>query len=232
MVQAMQHVDLAGSLIDVVANPLKVSALHDILGGFCHQCRNTLNSLKLSLYLAKRDPSHATTAYWGELEERYRAVERLFDRLQAICRPMTLTPIKASLSLIMEERGPGWIEAMAARGRCLTLMPPTETDVGEFDPVRLPEGLGTFILWRAEVGETGQPAQLRWGTREDQFVIDWDEPTALGLAGPAEASDQTDPLALPFLVRVIAAHGGTLTLDNHDGLHLGATWPLAVRHSQ
>ena len=149
MVQAMQEDDLACSLIDVVSNPFKVRALHDILGGFCHQCRNTLNSLKLSLYLAKRDPAHAASPDWGDLDHRYRDVELLFDRLQAICRPMTLTPIKASLSLVMEERGRSWVEAMAARDRCLTLFaPPAGNDVGEFDPVRLPEGLSTFIFWR------------------------------------------------------------------------------------
>jgi len=231
MVQAMQEEDLACSLLGVVSNPFKVRALHEILGGFCHQCRNTLNSLKLSIYLAKRDPAHSASLVWSDLDHRYRDVELLFDRLQAICRPMTLTPIKASLSLVMEERGPSWIEAMAARDRSLTLSPPTENDVGEFDPVRLPECLSTFIFWRAEVGEAGQPAQLRWGARADRFVIAWDEPTAWGIGGSGECSDRTDPLVLPLLARVISAHGGTLTLDLQDGLHLGATWPLAVRPS-
>lgn len=231
MVQAMQEDDLARSLIGVASSPSKVRALHDILGGFCHQCRNTLNSLKLSLYLAKRDASHVASPLWGDLDQRYKEVELVFDRLQAICRPLTLTPIRASLSLVMEERGPLWIEAMAARNRTLILVPPKTPDVGDFDPVRLPECLSTFILWRAEVGEFGQPAQLGWGIYEDQFLVEWDEPSAVGIGGSGASSDRSDPLALPLLARVLSAHGGTMTLNSHDGLHLRVSWPLTVRPS-
>ncbi|WP_254054049.1 hypothetical protein [Singulisphaera sp. GP187] len=231
MAQAMLEDDLACSLVGVASDPFKVRALHDILGVFCHQCRNTLNSLKLSLYLTKRDASHVASPLWGELDQRYHEVELLFDRLQAICRPMTLTPLRASLSLIMKERGASWVEAMAARDRSLRLVPPKSSDVGEFDPIRLPECLNTFILWRAEVGERGQPAQLGWRIEDDHFLIEWDEPSSFGVGGTPERSDRSDPLALPLLARVLSAHGGTMTLDFHDGLHLRATWPLTVRPS-
>ncbi|WP_406696549.1 hypothetical protein V5E97_36755 [Singulisphaera sp. Ch08] len=229
MAQAMQEDDLACSLIGVASSPTKVRALHEILGGFCHQCRNTLNSLKLSLYLTKRDTTHEASPLWGELDQRYKEVELIFDRLQAVCRPMTLTPIKASLSLIMNDLGPAWISAMAERDRSLHLIPPGTSDVGDFDPIRLPDCLNTFVLWRAEVGEQGQPAQLGWGIHENQFVIEWDEPSSLGIGDSAVDPARSDPLALPLLARVLSAHGGTMTLEYHDGLHLRATWPLNVR---
>src|SRR4051812_10760623 len=45
---------LTSSLCRIAADPAQVGTLYEILGGYCHQCRNTLNSLKLSLYLARR----------------------------------------------------------------------------------------------------------------------------------------------------------------------------------
>lgn len=231
MVQAMQEVGLTCSLMGIASNPVKVRALHEILGGFCHQCRNTLNSLKLSLYLTKRDATHQATPLWKELDQRYKEVELVFDRLQAICRPMTLTPIRASLSLIMEERKPHWIERMALRNRSLHLLAPKTPDVGDFDPIRLADCLDSFVHWRAEVGEVGQPAQLAWGIAENHFLIEWDEQCSVGRGGSDPDSGLTDPLALPLMARVLSAHGGSMTLDSHDGLHLRASWPLIVRPS-
>lgn len=231
MVQALHEGDLARTLVGVVSNPSKTHALHEILGGYCHQCRNTLNSLKLSLYLSKRDPTHVASPQWGELDEQYKAVESIFDRLQAICRPLVLTPIRASLSLILNERKPFWTETMAARSRILTLVPPHSSDVGDFDPNWLADALNSFVHWRAAVGEFGQPAQLGWSIYEDQFLIEWDEPSARGFVSVGPEASRSDPLALPLLARVVTAHGGQMTLNTHDGLHLRVSWPLIVRPS-
>src|SRR5262245_63205500 len=57
MTVSMQDDALTGSLFRVATDASMVVALHDVLGSFCHECRNTLNSLKLSLYLAKRGAS-------------------------------------------------------------------------------------------------------------------------------------------------------------------------------
>lgn len=223
--------DLASSLSRIAANPEMVSALHEIMGGFCHQCRNILNSLKLSLYLANRDASASTIPGWSDLEGRYRSVELLFDRLQTLCRPMNLSSIHASLALVVQDRSRAWTEAMATRGRTLTLVPPTGSDVGDFDPVRLPEALDAFVLWRSHAGEPGQPATLCWAAVDDRFELTWSEPSAWGLGetGAGGPPDRADALALPLLARVISAHRGSLTLSLRDGLHLGACWPLVAR---
>jgi len=222
---------LTGSLFRVATDLGMVTALHDVLGGFCHECRNTLNSLKLSLYLAKRESNVPTSDMLGEVESRYHEVEQLFDRLQLICRPMRVTPIRASLALLIQERSRSWVEAMSARERELTLVPPHEPDVGDFDPVRLTESLDAFVRWRAEVGEARSPAMLRWGVRDGRFELQWHEPRAGKPAGAAPGTARPDPLALPLLARVITAHGGTTTLDVDEGLRLEATWPLVMRTS-
>jgi hypothetical protein len=227
MVETQDDV-LTSALFRVASDPALVTTLHEIIGDFCHECRNALNSFKLSMYLAKRDLGLRTSGLLDDVESRYEAVEHRFERLQSICRPMALRPIRASLALVVEERSRSWTEAMAARGRELTFIPPQGPDVGDFDPVRLPESLDAFIQWRAEVGEAGSPALLRWGARDGRFELEWDEPGAECLVGSVRDPERPDPLALPFLARVITAHGGTTTLDLRDGLRLGACWPLVV----
>lgn len=224
--------DLASSLARVASDPQMVRALHELLGGYCHQCRNTLNSLKLSLYLARRDASSASLPIWSDLEPRYQRVEQSFDRLQTICRPMSLIPIRATLEMLLDERRASWTEMMAARGRVLEFVAPSEAIPGEFDPIRLLEGLDAFVRWRAEVGEPGQAATLEWGADPARFELCWTEPRACGF-DPSDASDGgADALALPLLARVIAEHGGTFRLDLGKGLRLEAAWPRILRSAR
>lgn len=225
MLQAPNQDQLAATLIKVVSDPMKVRDLHEILGGFCHQCRNSLNTIKLSLYLTRRAAQEPAGLDWNHLDERYRDVETIFDRLHTLCRPMTLNVIRAPLGLIFEDRGPTWQSAMAARDRRLTLVSNSEHDVGEFDPIRLSQGLDSFVLWRSKLGDPGQPATLCWEIRESRFAVDWHEP---GVPYQPD-SHRSDSLALPLLARVVAAHGGAVALDHRHGFHLGASWPLTVR---
>jgi hypothetical protein len=224
--------DLASSLTRVASDPLMVRALHELLGDYCHQCRNTLNSLKLSLYLAKRDTPAGSSHIWSELEPRYQRVEQSFDRLQTICRPMSLAPIRVTLEMLFDERRPRWTEAMAARDRVLEFASPAEAIPGEFDPIRLTECLDALVLWRAEVGEPGQTATLEWGADPDRFELCWTEPSAWGFEPSDSVEEGPDALALPLLARVIAEHGGTFHLDLRDGLRLEAAWPRAGRSAR
>lgn len=221
--------DLAGSLFRIAANPEMVTELHQIMGGFCHQCRNTLNSLRLSLYLANRDSSAATIPAWSDLESHYRSVERMFDRLQTICRPMRLTPIRASLSLVIDQHWAEWVAAMGATGGLLERIAPAGPDVGDFDPIRLAEGLDAFVRWRAREGTPGQRAELRWVVSDGRFALLWSESGSSAGAACEDGLERADSLALPLLARVISAHGGTLDLSLRNGLHLGASWPVVAR---
>ena len=165
-------------------------------------------SLKLSLYLAKRESKLPASDVLGELEVCYLDVEQLFDRLQLICRPMKVTPIRALLALLIEERRRTWTDVMSADEGELTLFPPHESDVGDFDPVRLTESLDAFVhcvlrlaklaARRCFDGESGTVASSCNGTN----------PAAGKLAGVTPGEPHPDPLSSPFLARVITAHGG------------------------
>ncbi len=219
------------SWLRIVSDPVKAGSLHGLLRGFCHDCRNDLNSLKLSLYLARRGAEGSDPSIWDEFEPRYRAVECLFERLQAIYWPMVPETVRLPLELLVEERRPGWVESLSRNGRALGLDPPEAPTVGDFDPIRLGQGLDAFVSWRAAVGERGRPARLRWGAEAGQFHLVWSEPGARALEARDAADDQREPLALPLLARIVSAHRGAVEVTSDDGLQVHLRWPLDGRPS-
>jgi len=227
----MSDETLTAALFRLVSDPAQVSGLHEILGVFCHHCRNTLNGMKLTFHLVKRGPPQSIPEGWGELEARYQELEQLVDRIQLICRPMALSPIRTSLGLLLEERRGSWAEALSRRDRRLEWVPPSEPAVGDFDPLRLGQGLDALVAWRSEVGEPGRPVQLRWTADDGHFQLVWEEPGVVGLEPSAGGADRFESLALPLMARVIAAHRGTLDVANRDGLRVSLRWPLDVRLS-
>ncbi len=229
---------LAEGLSRIVVDPGRIAALHKVLGPFCHQSRNILNSLKISLYLANRKetPAEGVAGFWEDVEKRYRAVEGLYDRLQMMWRPLTLTLVPMPLSLLFEDRRRAWVADFAAHGRVLQMSAVGKVAVGEYDPHWLGLALDAFVAWRASVGERGRKATLRWSTCDGQFHLEWLEPPtskespAVGAeegvpAVAAGTSDQLEPLALPYLIRVIAAHSGIVELLEPGGCHLRLSWP-------
>jgi hypothetical protein len=229
---------LAEGLSRIVVDPGRIDALHKVLGPFCHQSRNILNSLKISLYLAHRkDASEEGIAgSWDDVEARYRAVEGLYDRLQMMWRPVTLARVPMSLSLLLEDRRRAWVADFAAHGRVLRMRAAAKSDVGEYDPHWLGLALDAFVAWRASAASRGRDAALRWSTRSGKFHVEWQEPPAsrestregegTGVPVPAAGgSERFEPLALPFLIRVVAAHGGIVELIEPGGSHLRLSWP-------
>ena len=224
--------DLAASLLRVAGDPAQVVRLHELLGGFCHQCRNSLNSLKMGLYLAKRSEGGAPQAIWAQLEAHYQAAERIIDRMQQICRPMPLSLVRLPLTLFLEERRELWTRVLEEQGRSLEVRvagdPNQQTDVvGHYDPSRLGTGLDAFVAWRAWAGGPGDPLRLTWGVPDGQFQLQWQEPSRGSHRPSASQSTAADPLALPMLARVISEHCGSVNVRNdEDGIHLDLRWPL------
>lgn len=222
---------LASSLARMVADPEDSESLHRILGIYCHQSRNLLHTMKLSLFLAQRCSPPAETDTWGRLEKEYLAVEHFFDRLQLVCRPMAVNPVRMPLSLLIEDRLADWTSRLAERGQRLEVIAPDEPAVGEYDPARMAQGLDAFIAWRGDASGGGGLTLLRWGVDAGHFHLDWDEPDAEDRDAPDERLQLPEGLALPLLARVITAHAGTLEVTVQDGLHLRLRWPLHVRRS-
>jgi hypothetical protein len=224
-------------MLPQVTNPERIACLQGMLSGFCHRCRNSLNGIKISLYLFRSEQSEPIPASWGELEQTCLRIERLFDHLQAIYRPLTLTMVRSPLGEFMVDHEPKWRHWFEATGRTLRVDCPSEDRPGDFDPIHLGMGLDAIVAWRAEAGEAGRHPRLSWRTGDGHCQVSWDESGA----PPAEvlsnrqgqrAGENTDTprvghLALPLLSRIVAAHGGHTesTREPEHAFCLKLRWP-------
>lgn len=228
---------LSSSLLQIVHDTKKVERLRDVLSGFCHRCRNSLNGIKMSLYLFRREARGAVPQCWGEIEAIYQQVENLFDRLQSIYRPIPIRMVRSPLDELIRAHEPKWRSWFESRGLSLWLERPEFEVPGDFDPAQLGVGLDAMASWRAEVGPAGTVARMTWGVHDGVIEIQWrelvpqDPPDLVEHAGGLVRRDagscprRLDVLALPLLARILASHGGSLTYDWGEGFGVRLRWP-------
>src|SRR5262249_5336394 len=99
---------LSSSLLQIVHEPERVDRLRTVLSGFCHRCRNSLNGMKMSLYLFRREACGVVPDSWRDIEAIYQQMEHLFDHLQTIYRPMTVTTMRSPLDHLIHHHAPKW----------------------------------------------------------------------------------------------------------------------------
>ncbi len=195
--------------------------LRKLLSGFSHRCRNSLNGIKMGLYLFRRESRGPATSYLSELDRTYQQVECLLDQLQAIYRPMNLTMVCGPLGQLIEERIRCWRSSSPTKCRALRVTPPEHEIAGEFDPIQLGKGLDALARWRMESTEFSATFLISWRLRDGMFEICWEEtrsgscgassaPTGKEGANGGPTNGRSESLAESFLARVMAAHGGRL----------------------
>jgi hypothetical protein len=211
--------------------------LRSVLSGFCHRSRNSLNGIKLSLYLFRREARGAVPDCWGDLEAIYHQIEGLFDRLQTIYRPMPVTIVRSPLGDLIGHHVPKWRSWYESRGRTLEVDLPESEVLGEFDPAQLGLGLDAVACWRGESDAAGGLTRIGWGARDGSIEIHWEELGSRDRCEPPElagadmrreggaSSRRVDALALPLLARIVAAHGGRLRCDRRPGFCMSLRWP-------
>jgi hypothetical protein len=212
-----------------------IQQARQVLGCFNHRCRNSLNGIKMGLYLFKRQTSGPLHQCWAELAQSYADIERLFDRLQLIYRPMSVNTVRSPFGLLVNERLPAWTSSLSTRGQTLSINPPEKDDPGDFDPMYLGLGLDSFVAWRAAAGRPTGQSTLSWRIADRCFEISWDElgsanrsargQPELGLSQGARQSSRVDTLALPLLARVVAAHGGFVETLSDPAFGIKLRWP-------
>src|SRR5262245_55838204 len=94
---------LSSSLLGIVHDPDQLARLRGAMSDFCHRCRNSLNGIKMSLYLFRREAMGAAPDCWGEIESTYQQLEHFFDHLQAIYRPLTIAMVRAPLDELIRQ---------------------------------------------------------------------------------------------------------------------------------
>src|SRR4029077_17547513 len=142
--------------------PGETDHLRQMLGSFNHRCRNSLNGIKMGLYLFKREAEGPMPACWVELARIYGEIEQSFDRLQLIYRQLPVNMVRSPFGLLIIERLPKWRSCFAGKGRTLDIERPDYDDSGDFDPTYLELSLDAFIVWRAEAGHPKWRSLLSW----------------------------------------------------------------------
>jgi hypothetical protein len=217
--------DLTGHFLRIATDRRGSCDLAQTLRGFFHDARNRLNSLKIGLYLAHRAASPPHRRVWEELDQSYRGLELLVDRLQTLCRPLDLTPIEGDLRPWLEERREHWSSLLGAAGRTLEWAPPPAPAVGRFDPMRLIKGLEALVAWRACEEGRGKAVRIAWGADSTRLRLEWSE-EGPGVDEPLEGRDgRSVSMVLPILAQLMTALGGGLEVAKRGGLVVRLEWP-------
>jgi hypothetical protein len=227
---------LCCSRLSPVENPECIGRVRDMLSSFNHRCRNSLNGIKMSLYLYKRELGGQMPCAWEDLERSYQQLEGLFDRLQVIYRPLSLTLVRSPLGRFFDERLPSWRSCFSLRGRTLELARPADDQPGDFDPMYLGLGLDACVAWWAESGQANGNTVLSWKIADGSFEFRWEEPLAGNgvLAQEREVENRhgsrpngcwIDSLAHPLLKRIVSAHGGRVETNCDPAFVMTVRWP-------
>jgi hypothetical protein len=229
---------LSEALTRIASDAALGRGFHEMLGSYCHQSRNLLNTLSISLYLAQRE-GHGDCAVPWRIEPLYKEVERFYDRLQAICRPLPHEPVTLPLALLFQSREEDWSHRLGVRGRRLMLTPSVGPAVGEFDPARLQVAFDDLVAWRAEVGPLATALRIVWKAEDGWFRVIFDEIPDLASEGQGittgrdglDRSVDRFPrtlavLTMPMLARAMTVHGGRLVEPSRDPWRLELCWPL------
>jgi hypothetical protein len=209
----------------------------DMLRSFNHRCRNSLNGIKMSLYLFKRELGELSLPNLGELERAYHRLEVFFDWLQMIYRPLTVTLVRSPLGRLFDERIATWRSRFCTHGRTLELDPPLDDLAGEFDPMLLGLGLEAIIEWRAEACAANSKGILSWRIHGGLFEVRWQERRALNGSYNADRDHNVpqnmrpvppvNSLAYLLLERIASAHGGMMETHYAPSFVMTLRWPQA-----
>jgi hypothetical protein len=216
---------LGDQLLQVARDPDLRQSVYEHLREYCHQCRNRLNSLKLSIYLAMKQSPTPTDDRWVEIDRHYQDLEKRVEQIQFLCRPIALCQVTLGLDLLVEDRRVVWEALMAEQGRELELVPPAERAVASFDVESLGKALDALVAWRAADRSAAGLARLRWWVDAGTAHLAWEESAEIGRPPGLPASDEAPPWTLPILARIVEAHGGDYKIQHERGWRLEFAWP-------
>lgn len=220
-----EHV-LSDHLMEIAQNSTVRHAVYEHLGEYCHQVRNRLNSLKLCLYLAKRNACESSSPEIHSLESGYASLERTVDLIQTLCRPMPISLALLGIDLLIDDRRPIWTRHAAELDVEVECLPPSDRAVAKFDPDRMGHALDVLVRWRlAELGP-GSSARLTWRIDRGRALVTWQE-----MANPSTLShpryEPSHVWALPLITRIAEGHWGVVRILPGDRWRLDLDWPVA-----
>ncbi len=225
MLQSLTNESLADQLLRISREPELRRMIYERLGEYCHQCRNRLNSLKLSLYLVMRQSPESVEERWEPIDRQYQELERRIEQIQTLCRPLSLTKVKLGLDLLIDDRRENWVRLMAVAGKSLEFSRPSERAIAGFDVERLGHCLDALVAWRAGQAESGSLARIRWWADSGYVHLVWEESGLPSQSSSESASPDEGTWTLPFLVRMILAHEGDFQVQTAPNFRVEISWP-------
>ena len=218
----MDHV---AGLMQIARSRELQGVLEPSLSTFSHQFRNRLNSIKLAIYLARRQATDALVQPWESLDRDYQAIEDQLDRVQKVCRVADPALVGIDLNLLFADRASAWEETMRRGGANLTLSPPSGGCPTKVDIDRLGSGLDDLVLWRAMARSGHREVHVRWDRVGDATTILWKENPMASTPAEAAAMDPWSTWALPALARSMTDHRGTSSLVEGPDWEFTMQWP-------
>ncbi|WP_169976980.1 sensor histidine kinase [Tautonia rosea] len=219
MSTAAQLDGLAGALLRCVEEPERIPIIQVLLDRYSHRLRNRLNSMKLSLYLARRLSGNPSGPEWVRADSAYRSMEAMIEQVQLFCNPLQPSPAEGDLNHWIEQRVPDWHRLLAERSLRLETSGPGATLPSRFDWNRLAQGLDALISFWSSQGPPEGTIRLSWQRLPGQFHIRFESESSL-----IRTQGDAENLALPVLARVLRAHQGRLDIAP-DASAIELTWP-------
>ena len=196
--------------------------IYEHLREYCHQCRNRLNSLKLGIYLAKKQCSPGSVGAWEAIDRQYHDLEASVEQVQLLFRPVSLSRVTIGIDLLIDDRMMGWTRAMAERGKSIEVVPPASRAMASLDVDGIGGALDSIVAWRAATRSAASSARLAWRVEDGWAHLSWEEP---GLPQGGLSPDQPPAWTLPLLARTVQAHGGEYRIVADSGWMIELSWP-------
>lgn len=218
----MDHVD---GLMQIARSRELQGEIEPSLGAFSHQFRNRLNSIKLAIYLARRQATDELVQPWEALDRDYQAIEDRVDRIQQVCRVADPARVAIDLNLLFADRSSAWARVMQQGGAHLNLIPPPGPCPTQVDINRIGLGLDELVCWRAMARAGHREVHVGWDRAGDATTIQWRE--TFGTSTPAEngSTELGQTWALPTLARSMTDHHGTFRMSEAADWGWTMHWP-------
>ena len=214
-------------IMAIVGKSEHLVGLDSLISEYCHTLRNRLNSVSLSIYLARRGGSYSMEEGL-QLDRAYRRIERLVDQFQWLCRPSEINLMALDLGLLLEDQRTIWEGLFFSHDCVLELAENSHCLEGLVDPCRVIRALDALVTWRSEVADPGILVVISCEIDEDEFLVTWSE-TKRVCGDSASNEEEAESLVLGILGRVMADHSGTLCLTGGDSFGLSLRWPTRAR---
>jgi hypothetical protein len=222
MLQVRSDSSLGDDLLKVALDPELRARVYEHLREYCHQCRNRLNSLKLGIYLAKKQCPPASVGTWEAIDRQYHELEASVEQVQFLCRTVSLSRVTIGIDLLIDDRIKGWARVMAARGKSIEVVPPATRALASFDVDGIGRALDSIVEWRAAARTASNLARLAWRVDDGWARLSWEEPNL----PPGEPAPEEPPSwTLPMLARIIQAHGGNYRITTNPEWKIELAWP-------